>query len=208
MQITPGIGSTTESDCVCAENSFMCGDRGCIPCPAGLHCPEGLGPPRQQGGYWADPNISNLCDFSVLRCRDEFECPAGVLGSCSSGREGQACNNCQPRHYPRGSICEDCSDGDALPVLLLTLLLLCVLFFFSGSRWDPSQVSSQFALRCLAALEGLLNFFCKKICFFLIMISLSPCLPLLSKPRCSTVLSRCPPLVFELLALSFICVAH
>ena len=122
----------------------MCGERGCIPCPSGLYCPEGLGPPEQQGGFWADPNVSQ-CDFSVLRCRDQFECPPGMLGRCSVGREGLACNNCQASHYPQGSVCEQCREGDTLPVILLILFLLCVLFFISVSRWDPSQVSVQVA---------------------------------------------------------------
>ena len=147
-QITPETGSTKESDCRCPENSFMCGDHGCIPCPMGLYCPEGLGLPQQKAGFWADPNGTDAgaegarsCDFSVLRCRDPFECPGGPMGICAKGRTGQACNNCKANHYPVGSLCRSCSEGDALPAILLILLFLCILFFISGSRWDPSQVS-------------------------------------------------------------------
>ena len=140
-QITPETGSTAVSDCLCAEHSFMCEERGCLPCPVGLRCPQGLGPPQQQGGFWADPNASH-CDFSVLRCRDDLECPPGPLGGCSDGREGQACNNCQASHYPRGiGACEHCEDGDTLPLILWVMLFLCGLFLISRSHWDPSQVS-------------------------------------------------------------------
>eukprot|EP00434_Breviolum_minutum_P032628 symbB.v1.2.028858.t1/scaffold3096.1/size63706/2 len=141
-QITPESGSTAESDCLCAEHYFMCEGRGCLPCPAGLHCVQGLGPPQQQGGFWADPNVSR-CDFSVLRCRDHLECPSGLLGGCSAGREGPACNNCQASHYPNGSVCEHCQEGDVLPLILLIMLFLGGLFFMSRLRWDPSHVSCQ-----------------------------------------------------------------
>lgn len=146
-QITPESGSTAESDCLCAEHSFMCEGRGCLPCPAGLHCAQGLGPPQQQGGFWADPNVSH-CDFSVLRCRDHLECPSGLLGGCSAGREGPACNNCQASHYPNGPACEHCEEGDVLPLILLIMLFLGGLFFMSRLRWDPSHVSCQVAQRC------------------------------------------------------------
>ena len=80
-----------------------------------------------------------------------------MLGRCSEGREGQACNNCQPGHYSRGSTCERCREGDALPVILVVILLLALLAFMSNSTWDPSQVSALVAQ--LAQQHGFIIFF-------------------------------------------------
>eukprot|EP00439_Symbiodinium_sp_Y106_P051970 s4982_g6.t3 len=63
--------------------------------------------------------------LQLRRCpkgRDRAECPQGPLGRCSEGREGQACNNCEPGYYSRGSTCERCREGDALPVILVLIL--------------------------------------------------------------------------------------
>lgn len=123
----------------------MC-DAGCVACPAGLRCPQGLGPPEQHGGFWAQPG-ARACSPSVWRCRNAEECPAGPLGSCSSGREGPACSNCIGGHHSAGSTCEACKQGDVLLAILLIIVLLLLLYAVSISRLDIGQVSSPLARR-------------------------------------------------------------
>ena len=143
-QITRESGAESESECLCPEGSFMCLAHGCSSCPEGLYCPEGLGPPLQQGGFWTEPVTG--CDFSVLRCRDAFECPQGSLGSCALGREGQACNNCKVNHFPaHDGTCQPCEGADVLPAILVMILVLSLLFLLSISRLEPNQMSIQAA---------------------------------------------------------------
>ena len=56
----------------------------------------------------------------------------------------KGCYKCCCRGYgfSPGSMCERCREGDALPVILVLILLLALLAFVSNSNWDPSQVSA------------------------------------------------------------------
>ena len=121
-QVTPESGADSQSQCLCDDETFMCNNV-CKPCPHGLYCPKGLGPPLQMPGYWADPalfNGSESCEASVLHCRSKYECPLAELGNCADGREGRACNNCKTDHFPviegtgTGS-CQPCEGGDWIP---------------------------------------------------------------------------------------------
>ena len=143
-QITLYSGAEAESECLCSEGSFMCEGRGCIACPEGLHCPTGLALPQQEGGFWTEPvsTGSLQCAFSVLRCRDNLECPAGALGTCAAGREGRACNGCKEKHFPdNNGTCQPCADADLLPTVALLLLALSLLLLLSYKNMDPSQQS-------------------------------------------------------------------
>ncbi|CAE7427169.1 Grm4, partial [Symbiodinium microadriaticum] len=147
-QITRESGAIFKSECICGEGTFLCNQR-CEPCPAGLYCPEGLGPPLQQAGFWADVNLFNhspTCDASVLRCRSHYECPLGKLSTCADGREGPACNSCKPNHFPvsdgaETGVCQPCESTDFLPGLAFFTLLPCGLFVVTVLKMEPSQVS-------------------------------------------------------------------
>ncbi|CAE7033301.1 ttrS [Symbiodinium sp. CCMP2592] len=91
----------------------------CIPCTQGLVCPGGNGPPLQKAGFWVDTAEHG---YSAYRCRDRWQCPEGLLSSCSDGREGLACNNCKEWHR-QGSQgkCKPCEGVDVLPAMLLLL---------------------------------------------------------------------------------------
>ncbi|CAE7030005.1 GRM6 [Symbiodinium natans] len=158
QQITRESGAESEAECLCAEATFMCRHtntlehsepEGCISCPEGLRCPEGLGPPLQQEGYWADPEdflASFTCEASVLRCRNKHECPAGAMGQCASGRQGLACNNCQRNHYPvedgpNMGTCQPCGESDYLPGVLLFIFVPTALVAVSMMKMEPSQLS-------------------------------------------------------------------
>ena len=142
-QTTLYNGAEAASECVCPEGLFMCEGRGCIPCPEGLYCPTGLGMPRQAGGFWTESSsVPGQCDFSVLRCRDQAECPPGPLGVCASGREGLACNNCNENHFPGDDgTCQACADADVLPTILVLLLALSLLLVLGCTHVDPNQQS-------------------------------------------------------------------
>ena len=141
-QITLYSGAESESECICEEGSFMCASRMCLPCPEGLYCPRGLGLPQQQGGFWTRAASLDQCDFAVLRCRNEYQCPAGALGTCAAGREGQACNNCKVRHFPTSDgACQTCFDADILPAVSVMILAPAVLILRSCTSMDPNQQS-------------------------------------------------------------------
>ena len=142
-QITQYSGAIEESECLCPEGFFMCQSRGCTPCPEGLDCPVGSEIPQQRGGFWTEFSGARQCDFAVLRCRDQKECPKGPLGMCAPGREGLACNNCKEKYFPTEGGCEPCGEVDILPALLFLVVVLAGLFLLSTSSLEPNQVSSQ-----------------------------------------------------------------
>lgn len=66
-QITEESGSQLQSDCRCAQGTFMCDtgpSLGCLTCPEGLLCATGLDPPVHQPGYWT--SADDTCRFKVL----------------------------------------------------------------------------------------------------------------------------------------------
>lgn len=125
--MTPESGSISKDDCVCAEGQYMT-PSGCQPCPEGMVCMEGLGPPEQEAGFWAE-DLGNG-RYSVLRCRNPFECPQGTPELCALNRRGPACNNCLPSFHPTSEgACLECSSFDWLPmyVFVLAVWFLAVL---------------------------------------------------------------------------------
>lgn len=112
----------------------------CQPCPEGLTCPAGLDPPVQQPGFWAEPTA---CNFKVLRCRNQLECPGLALGECAKGRDGIACNNCHFNHYPlENGTCELCGPGDYWPSILAGLIgVLVAILLVRSAKVDLNQQS-------------------------------------------------------------------
>ncbi|CAE8616377.1 unnamed protein product [Polarella glacialis] len=83
-------------------------------------------------------------DFSVYRCRDVLECPAGPLGTCASGREGLACSNCKTQTFKTSlGYCSPCSESDLLPFFaaLGVLLVGCLVFVRFFSKINLSKQS-------------------------------------------------------------------
>ena len=163
-QVTSESGATSQSNCLCPQGSFMCQGHGCLPCPEGLDCPEGLGPPLQQAGFWAASEAENgteSCKFSVFRCRDAYECPAGPVGTCASGREARACNNCKVNHFPSDGACQPCLQSDVLPSILVLLLSLTILYLLSISSMDPNRVRTQTARMHVLVKRLLCRSFCR-----------------------------------------------
>ena len=141
-QETEQRGAQSSDECRCPEGSFMC-QSACRPCPKGLFCEAGLGPPVQLPGFWATEDESSSCSFQVLLCRNALECPSGSLGMCAEGRQGQACNNCEAGRYPEiDGTCSECGPGDgwrsvvALCLFLgiSALLLVCKRVFQALTR--------------------------------------------------------------------------
>lgn len=144
QQETEESGSQDDDECRCAQGSFMCNESlataSCQPCPEGLTCPAGLDPPVQQPGFWAEPTA---CNFKVLRCRNQLECPGLALGECAKGRDGIACNNCHFNHYPlENGTCELCGPGDYWPSILAGLIgVLVAILLVRSAKVDLNQQS-------------------------------------------------------------------
>eukprot|EP00913_Durusdinium_trenchii_P009052 g8512.t1 len=142
--ISGASGSQDDDECRCAQGSFMCNESlataSCQPCPEGLTCPAGLDPPVQQPGFWAEPTA---CNFKVLRCRNQLECPGLALGECAKGRDGIACNNCHFNHYPlENGTCELCGPGDYWPSILAGLIgVLVAILLVRSAKVDLNQQS-------------------------------------------------------------------
>ena len=115
----------------------MNGEEQCILCGNGLNCSFGNDDPQQLAGFWVDfDREKNI--LSVYRCRNELECPAGILGSCASGRASRACNNCKSWHKPdKNGTCDACVGVDSLPLLWFFLGTLVL----SGLTWLFAQTS-------------------------------------------------------------------
>jgi len=140
-QVTEESGSQAQSECRCAEGTFMCMASGCQSCPDGLMCAAGLGMPTQQPGYWTA--AGQVCSFAVIRCRDTLECPGNALGDCAAGREGIACNNCAVGYYPLDDgTCLQCGPGDSLPALFTGIFAVIVIIgLLSSVNADLNQQS-------------------------------------------------------------------
>lgn len=148
-RITEAPGATSESQCRCDEGLFFCapelgtvGARGCKACPSGLHCPGGLGTPMQEAGRWTYPMQGTACDFAVLSCRNDNQCPQGALGVCAEGREGKACNNCKEGYFPlENGTCQKCQEADLLPAIAIFILIPMAIILLSCFNMDPNQQS-------------------------------------------------------------------
>eukprot|EP00434_Breviolum_minutum_P025812 symbB.v1.2.022819.t1/scaffold2042.1/size196763/2 len=134
------LGATDPSLCICLDGKrlgFMNGEEQCILCGNGLNCSFGNDDPQQLAGFWVDfDREKNI--LSVYRCRNELECPAGILGSCANGRASRACNNCKSWHKPdKNGTCDACVGVDSLPLLWFFLGTLVL----SGLTWLFAQTS-------------------------------------------------------------------
>ncbi|CAJ1409089.1 unnamed protein product [Effrenium voratum] len=140
--VTEESGSFAASDCQCAQGTFMCNVTGCQPCPDGLSCAAGLGPPVMLPGFWAESS-GETCSYSVLRCRDTQECPGLALGECSPGRQGLACNNCIVQYFPlEDGTCAQCAAGDALPAIFsMIAATIVIIVLLSSVNADLNQQS-------------------------------------------------------------------
>ncbi|CAE8713782.1 unnamed protein product [Polarella glacialis] len=118
-------GSSSPSECECAAGTFKRDGEGCVACRAGLLCLGGNGMPLQKAGFFGVVTDASSREISVSRCRSEFECLEAPLGTCASGRQGMACNDCMDSYY-RGDngVCEPCTDTDKMPFAFILLGLL------------------------------------------------------------------------------------
>jgi len=141
--ITPERGSLSREACVCAEGKYMVAEVGCKDCLKGMVCLQGLAPPEQEGGYWAEDLGSG--EYSVLQCRTPFECPRGTPELCAPNRQGPACNNCLPNHYPTtAGACSACGSFDWLPfyaVLVCTWALVSLLITRVNAELSNSNLN-------------------------------------------------------------------
>lgn len=107
---------------------FLRPDVGCLNCPDGLVCPSGNDQPLQQAGFWALTIDSTQRIYSVIACRNIYECPEGAVGSCAEGREGPACDNCKLAYYTADlGTCKPCKNEDALLFVftVVIVILMC-----------------------------------------------------------------------------------
>ena len=85
--------------------------------------PLGTSPPSSFGDDSFDELVVSA---QVLKCRNTRECPGKMsLGGCAAGREGRACNNCKPNHYPKDDgTCAECGPTDFLHSVIFALAAL------------------------------------------------------------------------------------
>ncbi|CAE8582168.1 unnamed protein product [Polarella glacialis] len=150
--VTPESGTDSAGLCQCAAGSFflrsspassLSESEGCTSCLEGLACPAGLGPPLQLPGFWAEVLDEQARDYSVVRCRNSWECNGGLLGSCADGRQGRACNSCKDGYHPlTDGTCGECAAQDSLPMVYLVLgVALLMIFALIMVNSDLSQQS-------------------------------------------------------------------
>jgi hypothetical protein len=133
-EVTPFRAAVSPWECTCAEGFFRLAGhseqtethRQCAACPEGMSCAGGEAEPMLLEGFWASLEDSGDRDYSVFHCRDEFECPGGLAGTCAPGREGISCANCKSDHKA-GDLgeCKPCSEQSAF-VYLIPLAILFV----------------------------------------------------------------------------------
>ncbi|CAE8646997.1 unnamed protein product [Polarella glacialis] len=137
--VTAESGADSAGLCQCAAGSFflrsspassLIESEGCTSCLEGLACPAGLGPPLQLPGFWAEVLDEQARDYSVVRCRNSWECNGGLLGSCADGRQGRACNSCKDGYHPlTDGTCGECAAQDSLPMVFLGLGVALLMTF-------------------------------------------------------------------------------
>mmetsp|Transcript_18988 Transcript_18988/g.44264 ORF Transcript_18988/g.44264 Transcript_18988/m.44264 type:complete len:1820 (-) Transcript_18988:53-5512(-) len=94
----------------------------CRSCGNGLTCPG-------QGEVYLLEGYSATDPAEVFRCHQDIKrCPGGAIGTCAPGREGVSCSLCIQGMIPNddGS-CQDCTDGDLVPTIVLVLVILVLL---------------------------------------------------------------------------------
>ena len=97
----------------------------------------------QEAGRWTYPMQGTACDFAVLSCRNDNQCPQGALGVCAEGREGKACNNCKEGYFPlENGTCQKCQEADLLPAIAIFILIPMAIILLSCFNMDPNQQSS------------------------------------------------------------------
>eukprot|EP00931_Biecheleriopsis_adriatica_P048436 TRINITY_DN27982_c0_g1_i1.p1 TRINITY_DN27982_c0_g1~~TRINITY_DN27982_c0_g1_i1.p1 ORF type:complete len:1575 (+),score=273.60 TRINITY_DN27982_c0_g1_i1:585-4727(+) len=159
-QSTKDMGSSSSDSCVCMTGQYLKGSKfnstwleRCTTCPPGLNCPGGNGPPLQLPGYWAETLDADAREYSVFKCRDEFECPGKSIGTCADGRGGRACNNCEAWHHDvMDGRCEPCQNSHSLPLILLLLVAaftVAALFCFGTAKLS-TQSTDQMTLMLTA----------------------------------------------------------
>lgn len=128
---TQFFGAAGPSDCQCPPESFWHlpgagAPPECRPCPEGLSCPGGNGPPLQKTRYWALPAAPGAAPSAVVQCAAEQTCPGGTpLGSCPPHREGVACDLCEVGYTEASGSCAPCGETPSQMPLALAILAAC-----------------------------------------------------------------------------------
>lgn len=87
-----------------------------------------------ENGIWYE--IGDIPD--IFRCVTKQDCPGAGLTSCSAGRIGLACGDCEPNHYPSadGVGCLECTRGGNVGIVLLVVLAFVgsIVAYFAATR--------------------------------------------------------------------------
>lgn len=147
-------GSASPQDCVCPPNTYFqrlapSAPAKCVPCPYGLICPGGNGPPLQEEKFAASrPRYEGAVPEDVVHCMDNIRCPGNTpLGSCPphvvKPTKGAACDTCEAGYYEMDGVCKQCDVGScwAFLVMALVLVLSAVCLYLFALR--PASVVSQ-----------------------------------------------------------------
>eukprot|EP00475_Leptophrys_vorax_P029732 TRINITY_DN4390_c0_g2_i1.p1 TRINITY_DN4390_c0_g2~~TRINITY_DN4390_c0_g2_i1.p1 ORF type:complete len:750 (+),score=93.68 TRINITY_DN4390_c0_g2_i1:64-2313(+) len=131
--ITPGLGSTRDSQCVCMEGFYGSPPAvSCIACersPA-LTCPQNSSIPFIFHGYYRAGVIGNDVNYALL-CQPMEACEQtgrNLVTTCNSAYTGFLCGLCASGHYRSGSSCRSCPGATVKWItVLIGLIVLLVL---------------------------------------------------------------------------------
>mmetsp|Transcript_25228 Transcript_25228/g.81538 ORF Transcript_25228/g.81538 Transcript_25228/m.81538 type:complete len:1013 (-) Transcript_25228:473-3511(-) len=135
------------SNCICPTETLLnLEGTSCLPCPEGLSCLGGMGPPKQARGYFAEPVTGAFPD--VWQCSIPQACPEGDLAACSSGATGRMCLKCAEADYfwdHSSNRCTSCAHSGAWLLLLactvVVIVLMVVVYAVSLSWGNQSGMS-------------------------------------------------------------------
>lgn len=142
--------ASSPDDCKCMAGTYFSRVQSnskpvCISCQEGFVCNGGNDSPLQDQRFQAvlvsGSTTDGTAQYSVYRCRNSQECPAGELGSCAPGRTGIGCGNCLENHYTSSNgRCKECEGVDFYPIIVTSICLLACLFpIYLYARTDVSR---------------------------------------------------------------------
>lgn len=151
---TENRAAISSTECVCGVGAYRRGPH-CVLCTEGMLCEEvGMNEPMQLNRHWVKrltPKDAELQDYSVYRCRDSKECPAGPVETCAAGRMDISCGNCMDNYFQADEgECEECTGSDTLP--LIFTVAVAVIALAPLYRYAITDISKQRLAAITAAL--------------------------------------------------------
>eukprot|EP00736_Rhodelphis_marinus_P010387 Rmarinus@m.4032 len=140
---------TSATQCVCDRGYYWAGYDadaaadagdvvGCLSCPEGGVCEGGYIRPYPKDGYWGDPVHPSM----FMECFQDHWCKSNY--SCSPGRKGVMCSECDGSFFSLGGECYECSEDSGFQtifnmVVLLAEVLVWLAVHKAAAAWSASS---------------------------------------------------------------------